>query len=351
MKKRLFIILAIVAMVAFAVVLGRGDLWAQQGDDSGEPADPKAKKSVQFSNYQDRKAIPGGGGINGAEAERVLFTLVSDDVGGTYPMDDVSYGGGDQVDAVANRRDGLFGKLIKNQANLLVSVTGDTKDKGYWKVWEEDVGGNCRVKWHEDDFNNPNPPSGDRLEDVDGLQLWRGIANKYSEENDHTGSSVLNQDGSQYVSLAAIQAAVTHANLDTIPGEGHYTGPADSVDLDAVMVWDHNANKEWDAGDTIIFSIRNTQPAGNWDGGEIVVLPNGAPPFYLNHGKHEWHTGFDVRVGLGVDTEDVDAIEAYPGWYQQTPTLTQWGLIILVALVVVSTIFVMLRRRKAAVPA
>ena len=34
----------------------------------------------------------------------------------------------------------------------------------------------------------------------------------------------------------------------------------------------------------------------------------------------------------------------------QTPSLTQWGLIILVGLIVASTVFIMLRRRKAAVP-
>jgi len=36
---------------------------------------------------------------------------------------------------------------------------------------------------------------------------------------------------------------------------------------------------------------------------------------------------------------------------RQTPSLTEWGLIILVALLIGSTVFIMLRRRKAAVPA
>lgn len=36
---------------------------------------------------------------------------------------------------------------------------------------------------------------------------------------------------------------------------------------------------------------------------------------------------------------------------RETPTLTQWGVIILVALIIASAIFIMVRRRRATVPA
>ena len=141
-----------------------------------------------------------------------------------------------------------------------------------------------------------------------------------------------------YVAQSVIQNSVQY--LD-------YVGP--SVDLDALMVWDVDPLGTWSNGDAIIFSIRG---AGNWDGGEIVVKEfSVAGARFLNHGDHLWNTAFDVQTAFGVDTEEVDAIEAYPTWYQQTPTLTQWGLIILVALLIASGVFIMLRRRKAAIPA
>jgi len=85
-----------------------------------------------------------------------------------------------------------------------------------------------------------------------------------------------------------------------------------------------------------------------------VVLPFAGPPSFLLHGGNLWDTAFDVALAFSLNppTQEVDAIEAYPQQPRpQTPALTEWGLIILVALLIASTIFVMLRRRKAAVPA
>jgi hypothetical protein len=104
-------------------------------------------------------------------------------------------------------------------------------------------------------------------------------------------------------------------------------------------------NKIWDTDDIIIFSIR---ASGNWDGGEIVVLPFGGPASFLNHGGQIWNTAFDVATAFGVSTQEVDAIEALP-IPPGGPVLTEWGIMILVILLLISASFIMLKRKKTAV--
>jgi hypothetical protein len=346
MKNKLFLLLAIIAMVAFVVVLGHGYVWAQQGDDSEGPVDPKSPIDAKFTDQPDRQEAAGGDGIDGPLAGQILQTKISDVAGNGFPKNVFMNPNARQVDALANRRDAGFGRVIANTATLLVSFQGDTKGKGIWKVWYETRAGVRGVRWSDADFNNP---PGGLPADVDGLQLYGGDANRYSEDTDPAGS-VLKSDGTVYVPLADIVAAITNAALG--PPNGVIWNGVGTVDLDGLMAWDGNSNNLWDGGDTIIFSIK---PAGNWDGGEIVVLPFTGQPGsarYLNHGGHLWNTAFTVAQKFGVDTENVDAIECYSEWYQsQTPTLTQWGVIILVALLISSGLFIMLRRRKAAVPA
>ena len=348
MKNKFFVIVAIIALVGFVATLDYGYVWAQQEDvEPTEPFDEiKYPIQVKFNTAPDLQAVAGGGDINGPKAEQVLVTYVPDRDDDNYPMDDVWYGGEDQVDAIANSGDAYFQKLIDNRANLLVSVRGDTKGKGVWKMWVEDVAGGTHPKARDKAFNNQPDPKVDELE---ALQLWGGAANRYSEEGDpEYGAppmkfSVLNQGGTEYVPHGEIVDAVTDLGWN---GDG-------DVDLDALMVWDTSPYGEWSGGDAIIFSIRNTIPGGgNWDGGEIVVLPMGQYASFLNHGGHLWDTAHDVQARLGTDGEDVDAIEAAGTWFTyQTPALTEWGLIILVALLIVSTVFVMLRRKKAVVRA
>ncbi len=62
----------------------------------------------------------------------------------------------------------------------------------------------------------------------------------------------------------------------------------------------------------------------------------------LGLGDYWWHVE-DVAIDVLVHYEDPPT----PG----VPTTTQWGLIILVALILGSAIFIMVRRRRAAVPA
>jgi hypothetical protein len=363
MKSRLFVIVAIIALVGFVVTLDYGSVWAQQQEapTAEQVWEAKARINLEFSNYLDKQAQEGTGGwgLNGVDPLQVIYTEPKDAVGGPFPRNTLDFGDAGEVDALANGGDAFFHDLIANNAVLLVSFEGDPSwlgavgpgddpPDGQIPVYYEDNGGTCWPKWdREHCVNDPNT-----VDDLDGMEVWGPFylfddpgydpddAEYYSVVGD-PAFSVFYMTGAGYVPQADIQAAVVDLG---------YTGG--TVDLDALMVWDDNSDQTWNAGDIIIFSIRGT--TGTWDGGEIVVLPFGGPASFLNHGFHLWDTAFDVAGAFSLDppTEEVDAIEAYPQQPRpQTPALTEWGLIILVALLILSTVFVMLRRRKVAVPA
>jgi hypothetical protein len=352
MKARLFVPVAVIALLAFAVAVGHSDVWAGQEKPAGPVEDSKAVIPVEFSNLPD-KDDAGGGGLGAADPEQVLFTDPPDAVGPPLPRNTFDFGGDGQVDALANGQDAYFGELLVNRANLLVSFLGDPLWGGLGNpmaVYLESIGGPKVPNWQQVHLNNPGA-----LDDLDGLEVWGPLdaddANYYSLKGDLlSGVSVFHANSMTpaYVPWAVIVAAVTNVAL----GADVYVGPVDSLDLDGLMVKDMNdTTSEFGDGDTIIFSVRNTQPLGNWDGGEIVVLPFGGAPFILFHGGHLWNTAFDIQTAFNVDTEEVDGIEAYPAQPRSTPALSEWGLIILIALLIGSATYVMLRRRKAAVPA
>jgi len=66
-------------------------------------------------------------------------------------------------------------------------------------------------------------------------------------------------------------------------------------------------------------------------------------------GAYWFQSDGGVTAGL-VGGDDLDGLSIFR-WEPATPTLTQWGLIILVVLLIGSTAFILHRKRKAAVPA
>jgi hypothetical protein len=359
MKSKFFVILAIIALVGFMVTLDYG--WAEQEAPTAEEVEEaKAPIPVEFSNFLDREAQeglppygPADWGLGNPNPEQMIYTEPPDAVGAPFPSNTFDFGGPTEVDAAANGLDAFFHDLIANNAVLLVSFEGDpgftAAPPPFMAVYAEDIGGTHFPKWSQPDLVN-DPVPANEMDDLDALEVWGPYgtddADYYSQLGDAgAASSVFTMAAGPYVPVGDIVAAVVALG---------YTGPTELVDLDALMVWDGNFNQVWDDPDTIIFSIRASAP---WDGGEIVVLPflgKPASAFFLFHGGHLWDTAFDVATAFSLDppTEEVDAIEAYPQQPRpQTPALTEWGMIILVALLIASTIFVMLRRRKAAVPA
>jgi hypothetical protein len=351
MKQKRFVILTIVALMVFISAIYCSQVWAQVQKDAQEAPNPEAKHPVpvEFStgpNDVDQAAA--------LDPLQVLHTQPPVNGGSAIPKNTFDFGTTGEVDALANVGDALFGTLINNTVNLLVSFQGDPviQGKGTSAVWYETPQGQVGVQWTHAQLD----ASGTILtssREVDALEVWgppeSDDANCYSLVGDPGGISVFyyaapSGPSYAYISQPTIQAACVALGYNN----------ATTVDLDALMVldWGGFYDHTWNAGDVIIFSIKSTiSSGGNWDGGEIVVLPFSGAPYFLVHGGHTWNTNFQVATTFGVATEEVDAIEAYWPPPTQTPTFTQWGLIILVALLVSSAIFILLKRRKAAVVA
>lgn len=267
----------------------------------------------EYSNDLDEQAIAGGGAHDGLQPGMVLYVEPPDFAGGPFPKNIRQLNTSQEVDAIANLGDAYFPQLVRNQAELLVSFKlpnpppFDPNDAfsnaTYFERWNVVRG----VKWTQADYSNPDP-AGD-LEDLDGLEIWgppnASDVNRYSVKDDWatpTATSVFNYvpggPDTPYISQAVIANAVAALG---------FVGDPDSVDVDALMVRDYGRLGIFDDKDEILFSIRAT---GNFDGGEIILLRNGTPPAWLNHGGHLWDTSFDVGAAFGVPVEEVDAIEA-----------------------------------------
>lgn len=78
-----------------------------------------------------------------------------------------------------------------------------------------------------------------------------------------------------------------------------------------------------------------------------TVYNNGTKKYGFCCHADEGRWSFIVKKGGGIYSDTLKVVVEC----RQTPTLTEWGLAILIALLIGSTVFVMLRRRKAAVPA
>ena len=59
----------------------------------------------------------------------------------------------------------------------------------------------------------------------------------------------------------------------------------------------------------------------------------------------------DCEIKVFDPTGAQELVECAGGYCNTTPTLTQWGIFTLIALIVGSAVFIMLKRRKATVPA
>ena len=357
MRKIIVIVFAGVLLFALS-----GSAWAKQEESPDKRWDSRL---VEFSTYNDRNAQPPGA-IDGLEPGAVIYTEPKDKPGLPLPRNSAMTDSLEdlEIDALANIDDLYFSELIKSKAHLLVSFSGDP---GGNSVHLESTGGKRKVYWSKQDLSNVGGGPDPNLENLDGLEIyqtqpfpnaprpWLDDANHYSQEGEPSLFSVLHQHG-QYVPRAHVVAAITALGWEGSEGD---------VDVDALMVLDRDIEWVWDDDDTIIFSIR---ACGNWDGGEIVVLPfpTGGPAFFLEHGDtthhgdgtKEWNTAFDIQTAFSVNTEEVDAIEALgfiggggPGGQTGVPSLTNWGLLVLLVLLVLSGVYVIYHRRRGAVRA
>jgi len=224
-----------------------------------------------------------------------------------------------QVDALANRGDALFAAVIVNQAALLFSVD------------DENGGGvSSPYIFYEHILGPPGPPppapggpiwatpaqiDQHGVKDVDGLEVWgpepergtvTGDADRYSLYGDPLiGAqrvSVWAYDpptnvSTPYITALQIAQAIGHEDL------------ADMIDVDGLMTSDEYGDDYFGPGDSVLFSI---EPLAPFDGGEIWVWSFGSPATFLSHGGHLWNTAFNVKTAFGVDSENINALEAVP---------------------------------------
>ena len=295
MKNKFLVTLAIIALVGFVLSLDNGSVSAQQQGPPEQFDSSKAAIPVEYSTDTLCAILFGDVDFLGARSpQQVLFTVPPDPAGFPPPANTFNFGGEIDVDALANGRD-AFEHDPKSKALPL--------PRDHIAVYMEDIAHPAAFQGPLWSHNSPPPAqldwNGNTLNDtleLDGLEVWGPLAaddaDFYSLVGDPGAVCVFSMAGGPYIPQPVILAAVTALG---------YAGPPE-IDLDALMVWDEAPVDEWGAGDEIIFSIRE---AGNWDGGEIVVLPWGAAPFFLHHDSHDWDTDFNVASAFRLVTPPV----------------------------------------------
>ncbi len=275
-----------------------------------------------------------------------------------------------EVDAIAHHADALFNQLLKDDAHLLFSLDKDVV--GYGPGFTpmpfmiptgtpgavvlkngNTVGGSGEISYELGVFGGANGTEDQGLwadldsinampnpEDIDGLEVWgpepgfTADVDKLSLRVDAATSfggppvSVFNGDGTAYITLPVIEAAV-FSLLGDLPT---HIEP-DRVNLDALMVND-TAGEDTDFGrevtpggtflDQILFSIDQIEDPLDADGyyatgSELFVLDAAGGVSFLDHGGHLWDHGYALSVfSIGTIGDeagnfaafDIDAIEA-----------------------------------------
>ncbi|MEM1098162.1 MAG: hypothetical protein AAGH92_05175 [Planctomycetota bacterium] len=284
------------------------------------------------------------------------------------------------VDALANHGDFAFRQLVdEERAHLVFSldreVTGFSlassfpvsvpvgTPPGVTLGNGNVVGGSGEISYELGTFGGVNAPETQGLwadqgsingmplpEDIDGLELWgpepatTADADKFSLRIDGlaappTGGvpvSVFNADGSPYIDLPTITAAVTSL-LGPLPSQ---LPSQEVINLDALIVEDIAGDID-DFGrdptngdlDRILFSIDQVVDPSDPDkyyatGSELFVLDAAGGAAFLTHGGHTWdHTYALMTFTRGLPNQvdeywayDIDAIEAVGEFAVPEPT-------------------------------
>ncbi|QDS98467.1 hypothetical protein [Adhaeretor mobilis] len=283
-----------------------------------------------------------------------------------------------EIDAIANHDDFLFNQLLSDDAHLLFSLDKDFvlytpggpvpsmlppgTPPGVTLANGNVVGGSGEISYELGVFGGANAPDTQGLwasqaaingmpfpDDLDGLEIWgpepalTADTDKLSLRLDAaTGFagppvSVFNGDGTPYIDLPTITAAVTSL-LGPLPTSIE----PDRLNLDALMVKDvlgEDSSFDGDPTgggadpDRIIFSIDQIPDPADPDGyyatgSELFVLDAAGGAFFLAHGGHLWDHGYALStfsIGMpGPDQNfgvfDIDAIEAVTAGVVPEPT-------------------------------
>jgi len=231
------------------------------------------------------------------------------------------------VDAQSQINDALFDAVVENRAPLIVSASFDSMLGRDVALAAERTGGSMEAFATRTQVVG-HPHNGGLLRDIDSVDLW-GIdgephAGFYSFESDPGGTAIfanvaLGPGGvTPYISSVEIANAIDDPEV------------AQLIDVDGLMVRDIGTgfnpfDGEFNEGDAVMFSIEpiiDANGAVRYDGGEIWVWEFGQTAQFLKHGGHVWDTAFDVAGALGINTQNIDALEAAGG----VPEPATWAL-------------------------
>ena len=223
--------------------------------------------------------------------------------------------GGFHIDAQSQVRDVLFEEARDNQVSLVVSTSFDQMLGGGIALAAERPSGAVQPFASSSQIVS-HPHAGGQLRDIDSLDLWgpegQPHAAFYSFRDDPNNTSIYTL---QALAAGFLQPYLTRGEIAGAIGN---TGLTPFIDVDALMVHDVGTNftpfdGHFGPGDSVMFSIApipNPEGGDFYDGGEVWVWNHGQPAQFLNHGGHLWNTAFNVGAALGVQTENIDALEA-----------------------------------------
>jgi hypothetical protein len=219
------------------------------------------------------------------------------------------------IDAQSQIRDVMYREVVDDRVPLIVSTSFDQMLGGNVALAAERPSGAVQSFATSTQIVN-HPHIGGQLRDIDSVDLWgreeQPHAAFYSFRDDPFNTSVYTLQVlapgflQPYLSTGQIAGAIGNTNL------------APLIDVDGLMVHDvGTATNPFDGtfgpGDSVMFSIApipNPEGGDFYDGGEIWVWNFGAPAQFLKHGGHLWDTAFNVGGTFGVQTENIDALEA-----------------------------------------
>jgi hypothetical protein len=238
-----------------------------------------------------------------------------------------------EVDALANIRDMYTLDVVADRIALLVSFTGSSSI--YYSRSSCYHGPTRTSVWALPGMINSTPGA---LADLDALEVYgpeeADDACMFSRQDDlgaADGVSIYRYhpeaDASlPYLLTSVLRNAVVNDSNEHINWSQH--DPA-AFDVDALMVWDNGDDDVFDEStiinrfgnpevrkDVIIFSVRAI--SGLFDGGEIWTYQYGDDKAqFLRNGRVggeqiTWNTAFNVKQYFGVNSEDIDALEALP---------------------------------------
>ncbi len=228
------------------------------------------------------------------------------------------------VDALANQGDLLFQRLVNDDATLLASPVEIQNIPGgvgeiYYRT--DSSQGALPGLWAQNniDIGGANSPLGTDIppEGIDGLEVWGGedhtMFSLYQDPLEDPSNpqsrkvSVFRYDPGNDISTPYIYNDDVRTAIGLAPGSLE-------IDLDSLMVFDSTGDDQFDAGDSVLFTVQENQSAGGpFHGGEIWVWNFGSPATFLNHGGVLWDSVNQPAALFGWGGQfrnDIDALEA-----------------------------------------